>query len=199
MSFKCKLAQMVFIGGVVLVPRMYKLSGICPRERSSALAFFADEIQRVEIFKIFLYLMRSIAATTAQTKGSGARRLDSQATTFVLSVQSVTIRFETCGMKVYNATQAARSSSHAISTHGNGPQPSHVLSQGASCSIDNEKYLSPQYPPMPPDSDASTKRGGCMAGNVPRMKEKCSPLLRAKSKCQTRKHMDIMCVNGRIN
>ena len=75
-------------------------------------------------------------------------------------------------MKVYNATQAARSSSHAISTLGNDSYPSHVLIQGASCSMDKEKYLSPQNPPMPPVNEASTKRGGFMAGKVPKMKEK---------------------------
>ena len=152
---------MTFMGGVALWPRVYKNSGISPRDNWSAVVFSFVEIYLVEIFKSLLYLMRSIAATTAHTYGFGARRLVSQATTFILSVKSVSSRcWVNRGANVYNAAQAAKSSSQAISMFGNDSQPSHVSNHGFNCSMDQEKYRSPQYPPIPPVSEASTYIGG---------------------------------------
>ena len=88
--------------------------------------------------------------------GFGDLRVLSQATTLVLSEYKVINWFEMCGAKVYMAAHAAKSSSQAMSTFGNAFHPLQDTNQGFSCSIDMEKYFRPQYPPIPPDNDAST-------------------------------------------
>ena len=64
--------------------------------------------------------------------------------------------------------------------------------------MDKEKYRSPQYPPIPPVSEASTYIGVWRRGNLPRMKEKWSPLFRESITCQTWRQIDIINVSGRV-
>ena len=194
---KCMLEQMAFMWGCTLEPFLYKLVGICPRDNWSAILFSAVEIYRVEIFSIFVYLMRSIAATTAQTKGLGARRLDSHATTFVLSEYKVSKRLVIVRANECTATHAARSSSQAMSIVGNDSHPSQVTNHGLNCSMDNAKYAKPQYPPIPPDNDASAKIGVLVRGSVPKINEKCNPLFRDSKTRQTLRHITIISVIGR--
>ena len=94
--------------------------------------------------------------------------------------------------------QAASSSSYAISTIGNNFQPSHVVNHGRNCTIESEKYRSPQYPPMPPESEASTNRGGLETGRLFSMKLKWSPLFRDISSRHTCRHIVIISDSGRM-
>ena len=75
---------------------------------------------------------------------------------------------------------------------------SDVTIQGLSCSKDTEKYRSLQYPPMPPDNDTFTDRGGFMTGRLPKMKEKWTPLFQDSSKCQTCRRMVIIFVAASV-
>ena len=138
--------------------------------------------------------MRSIAATMAQTKGLGARRLDSHATTFMLSEYNVSNRFAIVLANECTATHAARSSNQAMSTEGNDFHPSQVTNHGFNCSMDNAKYLKPQYPPIPPDDEASANIGVLESGSVPKINEKCRPLFRESNTRQTLRHTTIISV-----